>query len=191
MPRRAFILNGSTTPGDPPDRISVGLDRSLRDLEWHVDRMDVHWARIGPCRVCNACAFRTPGECTLSDDGREIPRLMAQSDLLALVSRIRFGGYPATAKRALERTLPNVHPLFMIYRGEMHHRLRYPRRPFLLFVGWQPAADPEARHLYIRLTERNAINFQAEHRTAVLEGDLPPAELHRALAGLLRELGER
>ncbi len=153
--------------------------------------MDFHAAKIGACRVCNACAFRTPGECVVRDDGRDIPRLMAQSDLFAFVSGIRFGGYPAAAKRVFERTLPNVHPLFMMYRGEMHHRLRYPRRPFMLFVGWQPSADPEARLLYTRLTERNAINFQTDHRTVVLEGDLTAAALDRELMALACEVGER
>ncbi len=184
---RAFVLNGSCSPGDVPDRISAGLARHLMDRGWHVDQMDVHTARIGMCRVCNACAFRTPGECALRDDGREIPRLMAQSDLFAFVSEIRFGGYPAAAKRALERTLPTVHPLFMVYRGEMHHRLRYTRRPLLVFVGWQASPDPEARLLYTRLTERNAINFQADHRTVVLEGDLAPEALDRELAEIMGE----
>ncbi len=190
-PRRAFVLNGSDSTGDMPDRISAALARHLVDRGWHVDRMDVHTAEIGVCRVCNACAFKTPGECALRDDGRDIPRLMAQSDLFAFVSGIRFGGYPAAAKRALERTLPNVHPLFMLYRGEMHHRLRYPRRPFMLFVGWQPAADPEARLLYTRLTERNAINFQTEHRTVVLEGELSAAELDRELTAVAGAVGGR
>ncbi len=188
FPRRAFVLNGSSSPGDTPDRIGVGLARHLAARGWHVDRMDVHTARIGMCRVCNACAFKTPGECALRDDGRDIPRLMAQSDLFAFVSGIRFGGYPAAAKRAFERTLPNVHPLFMMYRGEMHHRLRYARRPFLLFVGWQPSADPETRLLYTRLTERNAINFQTGHRTVVLEGDFTPEALDRELAEFVGEV---
>jgi len=186
-PRRAFVLNGSDSPGDMPDRISAALARYLLDRGWHADRMDVHTAQIGMCRVCNACAFKTPGECALRDDGRDVPRLMAQSDLFAFVSGIRFGGYPAAAKRALERTLPNVHPLFMVYRGEMHHRLRYAHRPYLVFVGWQPFPDAEARCLYTRLTERNAINFQADHRTVVLEGDLAPEALDRELAELVGE----
>ncbi len=181
--RRAFVLNGSSAAGDAPDRISRLLDAALSEQGWQVDRMDVHSARIRPCLACSACAFRRPGECVLVDDGRDIPRLMAQADLFAFVSAIRFGGYPGPAKRAFERTLPNVHPCFTRYHGEMHHRLRYSHRPFMVFVGWQSQADEEAGALYRRLAQRNTLNFQTSHRAVVVQGD-PDYE------GLKEELGD-
>ncbi len=110
---------------------------------------------------------------------------MAQSQLFAFVTGIRFGGYPSAAKRALERTLPVVHPSFTRYQGEMHHRLRYPRRPFMLFVGWQPEEDSEARALYHRLAERNATNYQTNHRALVVEGEPDQDELKHKLAALV------
>lgn len=185
------MLNGSSVAGDPPDRISDTLEQSLSEQGWHVDRMNVHTARIRPCLACSACAFRRPGQCVLVDDGREIPRLMAQADLFAFVTAVRFGGYPAAAKRALERTLPVVHPCFTRYRGEMHHKLRYPRRPFMLFLGWLPNANDEARSLYSRLAERNALNYQTSYRVLVLEGEPDKDALEQELAELLRSLEVR
>jgi len=179
-------LNGSGVAGDPPDRISEVLEQAMGSEGWAVRRMDVHSALIRPCLACGACSFRRPGECVIVDDGRDIPRLMAQSRLFAFVTGIRFGGYPATAKRALERTLPVVHPYFTRYQGEMHHRLRYPHRPFMLFVGWQPEPDPETRSLYHRLAERNATNYQARHRALVVEGEPDRGELEQELTALLR-----
>ncbi|MFO8034198.1 MAG: NAD(P)H-dependent oxidoreductase [Candidatus Bipolaricaulota bacterium] len=186
--RKAFLLNGSSVAGDPPDRISEALEHALLGEGLAVKRMDVHSARIRPCLACGACAFRRPGECVVVDDGRDIPRLWAQADIFAFVSGIRFGGYPAAAKRALERTLPVVHPCFTRYRGEMHHRLRYPRRPFMLFVGWQPNADPETRSLYHRLTERNATNYQTSHRALVMEDELDQETLEQEMSELVHAL---
>ncbi len=186
--RQAFVLNGSSVAGSPPDLIGQALAHALCDQGWRVSKMDVHSSRILPCLACSACAFRRPGECALADDGRDIPRLMARAHLFAFVSEVRFGGYPAAAKRALERTLPVVHPCFTRYQGEMHHRLRYPRRPFMLFVGWQPQDDPEARSLYTRLAERNAVNYQADHRAVVLRGQLQPETLAEDIGKLMEEM---
>ncbi len=182
------MLNGSSVAGDSPDRISESLEQALSAQGWHVHRMDVHSARIRPCLACSACAFRRPGQCVLVDDGQEIPRLLAQADLFAFVSAVRFGGYPAAAKRALERTLPVVHPCFTRYHGEMHHKLRYPRRPFMLFVGWLPRADDAARCLYSRLAERNALNYQTDHKALVVEGQLEQDVLQRELTEVLGSL---
>ncbi len=183
--KRAFVLNGSNEQGDPTDRISRVLGTVLSAHGWITERMDVHSCRIRPCIVCNACAFRMPGECALIDEGREIPRQLAQADVFAFVVAIRFGGYPAAAKRALERTLPIVHPCFERYRGEMHHKLRYRNRPFMMFVGWQPSPDEEARTLYTRLTERNALNYQTDHRTLVLSGEPSSERLTEAMEDLV------
>ncbi len=188
--KRAFVLNGSSVQGDPTDCISRALEQTLSAHGWETERMDVHSTRIRPCMVCSACAFRMPGECALIDEGRDIPRYLAQAEVFAFVVGIRFGGYPAAAKRALERTLPVVHPCFERYRGEMHHRLRYPRHPFMLFVGWQPAPDEAARALYTRLTERNALNYQAEHRTLVLSGEPSAEQLNKTMESLVRSIRE-
>ncbi len=185
---KAFIINGARDKYEITHLVSDHLDKILQSYGWHVDVLNVHDLKIGPCRGCDGCGFKSPGQCGQKDDGEVIARLHAQCHLMALVSTVTFGGYSAMAKKAFERTMPNVHPYFMKYQGELHHRLRYPLHPRLLILGWQRERDDDSRRIFKHLAQRNALNFQAKHQVEVLTGQITPAELDHHLTQALRHL---
>lgn len=177
---RAFILDGARAAAEHPADLAAALATVLAARGYTVETVAVRDARIAPCAACGGCGFRTPGECVIDDDGRTVARLAVQADLWAIVTAVAFGGPSAMAKKALERTLPDVHPLFERRGGEMHHRLRYPRPPFMLFLGWQETADDGDAAVFADFAARHALNWGAAHRALVVPGR-PGGGLERIL----------
>ncbi len=156
---RAFIISGARDAADPTAALGRKTAEGLRAKGWEVDLFEVWEKKVGYCRACGTCGDKTPGICALKDDGRTVIERTAECDLMVFVSAVAFGGYSAAAKRAVERTMPNIHPLFLRHRGEFHHRMRYAKHPSLLVVGWQPGPDDEAAAIFLKLGERNALNY--------------------------------
>lgn len=172
---RAFIINGARDAAEP----AAALGRKTRDIlltrGWDVDLFDVGEKKVAFCRACGSCGTKTPGICALKDDGRTVAERTAECDLMAFVSDVTFGGFSPAAKRAVERTMPNIHPLFLKHRGEFHHRMRYEKHPALLVVGWQPAPDDDAAAIFLKVGERNAVNYLSPgYGGAVISG--PPGQ---------------
>jgi len=142
----------------------------LKNNGWNTRMLTVRNASVLPCTACNGCSERRIGECVIQDDGAEIAEHAATSDLFIILSEVTFGGLSSLAKRAFERTLPNILPYFTMYRKELHHVLRYPRRPHMLFLGWLPEPDEQQEILFHRFTERSAVNFMTTHKTVVFHG---------------------
>jgi hypothetical protein len=123
---------------------------------------------IAPCVGCFGCWIRTPGECVIDDDGRDVARQIVHSGLLVLLTPIVFGGYSSTLKCALDRSIGILSPLFLKIRGELHHRRRYPRSADLLGIGWvAPGGENEAA-IFEQLVHRNALNLRAPRAAACL-----------------------
>jgi len=156
---RAFIIDGARDAADPTAVLGRKTADSLLAKGWDVDLFNVREKKVAFCRACGTCGDKTPGLCALKDDGRTVAERTAECDLMVFVSGVTFGGYSAAAKRAVERTMPNIHPLFLKHRGEFHHRMRYKKHPALLAIGWQSGQDDEAAAIFLKLGERNALNF--------------------------------
>lgn len=115
---------------------------------------------IKPCVGCFGCWVKTPGLCVVTGDCvNGLSREMMRSDALMLLSRIRYGGYSRDVKAFLDRAIPNILPFFEIYRGKMHHAMRYKKFPRLITIGYGESTDGE-RETFRELTRRNALNLR-------------------------------
>jgi len=115
---------------------------------------------INPCLGCFDCWTKTPGLCIQTKDcanticGQEV-----QSDTVIFLSKITYGGYSYDVKSFLDRSIPNISPFFEIVDGEMHHKMRYERFPYMITIGYGECT-PQERETFISLTERNARNMR-------------------------------
>ena len=93
--------------------------------------VDLSSLKIANCVGCFGCWTRTPGRCVIRDDATRVYPLIAQSDTVVYVSRLRYGGYDSTMKTMLERAIPIQQAFIRIHRGETHHVQRgvAPNRP--------------------------------------------------------------
>lgn len=184
-PRRATILNGAL-PGDTElDRVHGELSDALTATAHTVQSFQLRDIPLAYCRGCFECWTRTPGVCRTRDDGPAIAEAIIRSDVTVWITAVTFGGYASELKKALDRIICLVSPFFMRVHGEVHHRPRYDRFPFLLCVGMLPEEDREQERVFRTLVERNAANMHAAgHAAEVLYRGHDPRDVWAGLERL-------
>ena len=99
-------------------------DRPLPlELSGHPDVVCVDLTRlkIANCVGCFGCWTKTPGRCVIRDDAVKVYPLIAQSETVLYVSRIKYGGYDTVMKTMLERAIPVQQAFIRVVNGETHH----------------------------------------------------------------------
>jgi len=125
---------------DPEARLARGeIKKSLNE---DLVEIDTGARPLGECIGCFGCWIKTPGRCLLSGSEEYLSSFLA-ADRLILLTRIVFGGYSPAVKAYMDRCLPLLHPYFVKYEGEMHHRLRYRHFPALTIIGFGAGSDRE------------------------------------------------
>lgn len=138
---KIVVLYDSTD--DQARAILAALDAACPPDEFRLASFDAA-EPLEPCIGCFGCWIRTPGVCIhRRDGGGAYLAELFDADALAIVSRIRWGGYSASVKSYADRSIPILHPFFRILNGEMHHQLRYAAAPKLLAVGYGAANEAE------------------------------------------------
>jgi multimeric flavodoxin WrbA len=186
---RALLLNGAREDGETVDRAAHLLTDLLAERGWDAHTMVLREEQIRGCMGCFACWVKTPGECIIDDAGREVARRTVQSNMVAWLSPVTFGGCSSQLKRAIDRTIPTVSPLFEAHAGEIHHRKRYQSTPALAAVGASPDPAGAEAATFRGLHERNALNMRPpSHGVCVLHEDSDDPAIRQALTGLLEEV---
>ena len=138
--------------------------------------VDLSALRIANCVGCFGCWTKTPGRCVIRDDAARVYPLIARSEQVLYVSRVKYGSYAPVMKTMLERAIPVQQAFLRIHNGETHHvqRAVVPKDAVILAYG---ADRAEERALFTRLVERNAHNmsFRSHRVRFVAEGELEAA----------------
>lgn len=156
---KAVIFDGSKEGDLTTKAIEETIVNQLTIKGWEVEPVALRNVQIANCLGCFGCWVKTPGTCTINDEGRETTRKLIQSDLSVWLTPVTFGGYSSELKKALDRIIPILLPYFQSYHGQIHHKLRYNKYPKLLVIGVQePGVNYE--ETFMALAERNSLNFQ-------------------------------
>ena len=186
---KALVLDG----GREGDSLSpVAVLEMISALGERVDDVELVTLReraIAMCTGCFGCWTRTPGECVLKDDARDVLRSSVGSDFVVYVTPVTFGGYSSLLKTMLDRFIPVLDPRFTIVGGEVHHRLRYRCYPKTIVLGTLPSPDPEAERLFANLVARNGLNLHQIIEAEVLVEVTDPATARRTAERLLGRAG--
>ena len=123
-----------------------------------IQYIDLSTRKISNCIGCFGCWTKTPGRCVLRDDAVQIYPIIARSDTVLYISRIRYGGYDTLMKNMLERAIPIQQAFIRILHGETHHVQRevVPKKATILAYG--DATDRE-KTIFRQLVSRNALNM--------------------------------
>ncbi len=133
--------------------------------------VDLSQLKIANCVGCFGCWTKTPGRCVIRDDAVKVYPLIAQSETVLYVSRIRYGGYDTVMKTMIERAIPVQQAFIRVLDGETHHvqRAVAPKKATILAYG---SMSPEEEKLFCRLVERNAKNMNfADYRVLFARED--------------------
>ncbi|MCD6326283.1 flavodoxin family protein [bacterium] len=138
---------------------------------------------FGHCTGCFGCWVKTPGECVIDDDFRNVCRAFVNSDLVIAASPITMGFVSSLLRRANERLLPILHPYIAFKNGECHHIGRYERYPKIgLILARDDQTDEEDIEIIEAIYRRNAINVNTDLVFTALTDD-PVEETCRAIDG--------
>ena len=187
---KALVLDGSRE-GDSLTPVAVlGMTSALAGRGHSVELVRPRELAIAPCTGCFGCWTRTPGECVIMDDARDVVGSYVGSDLVVFVTPVTFGGYSSQLKKLLDRIILSVlDPRFTVVGGEVHHRLRYRRYPKTVGFGTLPSPDPDAERLFARLVARNGINVHQHSVVEILAGVTDPVSARRSAERLLDRAG--
>ncbi|MDR1438701.1 MAG: hypothetical protein LBJ10_01410 [Clostridiales bacterium] len=134
---------------------------------------------VRACAGCFACWVKSPGRCAIPDRGQAFAGLLAEHGILAVASRLVFGGFSPSVKAVLDRSIGYMLPFFRVVgnagggrsgcnaggnggRGEMHHIKRNARPLSLRCFFYGDSIAPEDRDIAERLAAANALNLGAE-----------------------------
>ena len=153
------LLNGSIAPTDPTNMLCIEVEQQLDALAQRVRTFHLSGFDIGHCMGEFDCFVKTPGRCRIHDEGQEIERAVHDAELVVLVTPIRFGGYSAQLKKAIDRLLPLISPFFRKAGDMTHHALRYAHSARWAAIALDDAPSAERARLFRAFAETNALNF--------------------------------
>ncbi len=189
MNKRVLILDGRLQGDESADAPLAAAKDWLVSNEWRLTILRLHDMEIAPCLGCFGCWVKTPGVCVIDDAGRDVAHRIVQSDLVVYLTPLQFGGYSYELKKAIDRSIPIISPLFMRVRGEVHHKKRYERYPRLLALGLVEKQTIEDDELFQSVVQRNAINMHAPKAVIeILEHGLDEETMARRIEWSLSEV---
>lgn len=117
---------------------------------------------IHHCIGCFECWIKTPGVCVIEDDYKDMGGWLAKCEKLIIISKCSYGGFSPFVKNVLDRSIPYIHPYFVIINGEMHHRRRYQNNIDVQVCFYGDNLTEKEKHTAQKLVEANAINLYWE-----------------------------
>ena len=148
-----------------------------KEVKW----INLSELNISNCVGCFGCWTKTPGRCVIRDDAPRVYPLIAASDKVLYVSRIKYGGYDTIMKTMLERAIPVQQAFLRIVQGETHHVQRAVTSKQAVIVAYGETSEEE-QALFRRLVERNARNMNfASHRVVFCRPDLVGQQVRKEL----------
>ncbi len=157
------ILNGD--PGDRGDSLTRylrSLSERLRVAGHKVREMHLRELDLRDCVGCFGCWVKRPGACVVDDASHSLDAAVISSDLTIWASPLRMGFPSALLKRALDKSIPLIHPYFEVVKGEAHHRARYARYPHLgLILEPEETTDDLDVEIVSNVLARTALNLKS------------------------------
>ena len=83
--------------------------------------IDLSQLKITNCIGCFGCWTKTPGKCVIRDDAVQVYPLIARSEKVMYISKVKYGSYDTIMKTMLERAIPVQQAFIRLLHGETHH----------------------------------------------------------------------
>ncbi len=138
--------------------------------------IDLSKLKISNCIGCFGCWTKTPGKCVIRDDATKVYPVIAKSDKLIYVSKIKYGGYDSIMKTMLERAIPMQQAFIRLVENEAHHVQRDVCMKKATIIAYGDIEEDE-REVFRNLIKRNAhnMNFESFEVIFVDESELEDA----------------
>ncbi|MBN1877619.1 MAG: flavodoxin family protein, partial [Anaerolineae bacterium] len=157
------IMNGNGNPQNREfDEYVTRLAATLTGEGHSVTALTLRDLDIKFCTGCFGCWVKTPGQCVVKDASHDVCRAAINSDFLLWAAPLRMGFPDAMLKKMMDKSIPLIHPYFVVDHGEAHHRPRYDHYPRIGLL-LQKEADTDAEDLRIvgNIFSRTALNMKS------------------------------
>ncbi len=177
------ILNGNGNPRDQGfDAYIAQLNTALTAAQHGVTTFTLRDLDIRFCTGCFGCWVKTPGLCVVEDASHAVCREVINSDFLLWAAPLRMGFPDATLKKMMDKSIPLIHPYFVVEHGEAHHRPRYEHYPRLgLLLQTEADTDAEDLRIVSDIFSRTALNMKSRLEFALTTAQ-PVDTIARAIA---------
>jgi multimeric flavodoxin WrbA len=145
------------------------LIHDLNEKEWNKVASDYDgWevisdnGSIRPCAGCFGCWLKTPGRCVIKDGYERMGELLHKADELVVMTRYTYGGFSSFVKNVFDRSIGYILPFFRIYKGEMHHQLRYSESKIVTYIFRGKELSEEDKAKARKYAEAVSTNFNAQ-----------------------------
>jgi len=166
------VLSAASEERSALQEISGVLGDELRSAgETDVRTFELATTPLAYCQGEFDCWVKTPGVCRAHDAEAAIVRAIHDTDRVVMLDAVTFGGHSYTMKRAQDRLICLISPLFAKRASLTHHEARYARMPGLFKLGWMPRIDAETARTWAELADANALNLLAPHVGVVVVDD--------------------
>ena len=178
------ILNGNPNPENQKfDDYLDSLMKALASSDNTVAYFKLREMKIRPCRGCFACWLKTPGQCIIKDDSRDICREYINADFVLFASPLIVGFPSAILKHAMDRLIPLLLPYIeLVENRECHHVKRYDREyPSMgLIIEKEEDTDSEDVEIVRDIFSRAALDLKSSC-LFVKSTDVPVQEVFDAI----------
>lgn len=157
-----MLIGDKTDPSALGAKLKTAIIDRLKENGHPFTAYDLQKEDLHHCIGCFHCWVKDPGRCVFNDIGRKLNQDYVESDLVILISPVRYGCYSTVIRRFWDRNLPNILPFFKKINGEVHHAPRYDKYPQLVVVGYGEDLNSSEMETFKILTDANAVNFQIE-----------------------------
>ena len=131
---------------------------------------------IKNCIGCFTCWVKTPMECVLKDDYAHMAEKLRECSELTIVSSCIYGGPSAFVKAVLDRSIPYLHPDFIIRNGRMHHKQRFSQHISLKMLFYGETLSEGEKKTAEKWTRAMALNFDLKISEIVFYENLSDLE---------------
>lgn len=133
------------------------LNTAFKDADLN-KMIDLSSLKIRNCVGCFGCWVKTPGKCVIRDDATKVYPIIAKSEEVVYVSRVKYGSYDSVMKTMLERAIPVQQAFIRLHNGETHHVQRnvVEKKATIIAYG---NIDDEEKDVFRQLVTRNAHNM--------------------------------
>ena len=97
-----LLLTGSPHKKGTSALLAERFAAGARDAGHTVQRFDAAFAKLGPCRACDACK-QNAGVCIQQDDMAQLKALLRAADMIVFVTPLYYFGMSAQLKCAIDR----------------------------------------------------------------------------------------
>ncbi|GEM_PF-5717158 len=141
---------------------------------------------VGYCRCCSGCS--KTGRCIKNDDGIEAVERYKESDVLILLTDIRYGGYSKNIKKVIDRLLPIGCDELQVKEGYMIHKIVYNNKKVIV-IGVLNEQSENQEMAFNLLIKANYINIDwKSYSSTILYKNQNEVELTRNIRSVLKEV---